>query len=85
MHLVRSILPGDLDVQVLRGGDMSASVHQASSCAPTKPRTSETIIETASEEDRSLSHADLRRLDAVEHPDWVAMVLSAVMSETQII
>jgi hypothetical protein len=102
VRLVRSILPDDLDVQVLKGGDMSASIHYASSCALAKPRTAVVIIETASEEDRfykdwlrdALSVMPIRAdsqlhvigaapslSDAVEDPDWVARVLSAVTSE----
>jgi hypothetical protein len=102
VRLVQSILPENLDVQVLKGGDMSASIRYASSCALAKPRTAVVIIETASEGDRfymswlrdALSIRPIRvgsqlqvigaapsLATAVEDPDWVARVLSAVMSE----
>lgn len=50
--LVESILPEGLDVQVLTGGNMSGSIHYASSCLLAKPRTAVVIIETVSGDDR---------------------------------
>ncbi len=52
VSLVESILPEGLDVQVMKGGEMSNSIRLASSCLIAKPRTAVVIIETASEEDR---------------------------------
>jgi hypothetical protein len=65
VRLVQSILPEDLDVQVLEGGDMSASITYASSCALSKPRTAVVIIETPQEENRF-------------YRNWLSNVLSLV-------